>query len=317
MKHENTISSSISFLQSRAWADFQSETLQKKTARVVAGALSGTIIRSPVGYGNYYAYAPHGPSGTYNKESLLAFIEETKKNTLLKNAFFLRIEPFVLFSESLSETLTRAGFRKSAHVQPEETIVLDLTPPEEDILKKMEHNTRYSIRAAARRGVSVVSFSGDEAIKNGVFEVFCELFRETNRRHGLRSYSEDYYRGVTSLRGDCFSKMYVAYHGDAPIAAAIVVFFGERATYLYAASRAGVGNLNAPTLLVWEAIRDAKNSGCVLFDFWGASATKKEWAGVTAFKKSFGGDMIHYAGTWDYPYVAAKYFAYRTLKKIL
>ena len=46
--HENT-HTFVSFLQSAAWAEFQTETLGKKTVRIDAEDLSGIAIRAPVG----------------------------------------------------------------------------------------------------------------------------------------------------------------------------------------------------------------------------------------------------------------------------
>jgi lipid II:glycine glycyltransferase (peptidoglycan interpeptide bridge formation enzyme) len=278
-KHTHT---AVSFLQSAAWAEFQTETLGKKTVRIDAGDLSGIAIRAPVGCGNYYAYVPHGPSGNYTAASLAAFVRNIREYPELRRSFFLRVEPFFGFSKPLSDTLKNAGFRKVTNVQPEETIVLNLLEKEDILLKQMEHNTRYSIRAATRRGVSVAAFSAPDAVSKDAFREFWEMFLETNTRHRLRFYPEAYYRGVCALNGDSFSKTYIAYHEHTAIAAAIVVFFRGRATYLFASSRSGFGNLNAPTLLLWSAILDAKNMGYASFDFWGASDTKKEWAGVTA-----------------------------------
>ena len=314
--HKNTYIA-VSFLQSAAWAEFQTELLGKKTVRIDTENLSGRVIRASVGYGNYYAYTPHGPSGNYTQASLAAFTHAVRENQELRKSFFLRIEPFFRFSAPLSDMLKDAGFTKVNNIQPEETIVLDLLEEEDALLKHMEHNTRYSIRAAARRGVSVTAFSASDAVSKNAFREFWGMFLETNMRHRLRFYPEAYYRGVCALNGDCFSKTYIAYHGNTAVAAAVIVFFHGRATYLYASSRSGFGNLNAPTLLLWSAILDAKKMGYTSFDFWGASDTKKEWAGVTAFKKSFGGTPVRYMGSWDYVYNKPKYIAYTMLKKIL
>jgi lipid II:glycine glycyltransferase (peptidoglycan interpeptide bridge formation enzyme) len=57
--------------------------------------------------------------------------------------------------------------------------------------------------------------------------------------------------------------------------------------------------------LQWEAIKEAKKRGCVLYDFWGYVDPKKEpnhpWAGPTLFKMGFGGNAHEYVKTQDLP----------------
>ena len=58
-------------------------------------------------------------------------------------------------------------------------------------------------------------------------------------------------------------------------------------------------------LLQWEAIREAKNRGCKLYDFWGfvdpQKYSKHPWAGPTLFKMGFGGEKFEYIETQDLP----------------
>ena len=52
----------------------------------------------------------------------------------------------------------------------------------------------------------------------------------------------------------------------------------------------------------WKIIEDAKNSGYEKYDFWGVAATDNPndpWAGVTSFKKSFGGKKVCYEPAYD------------------
>lgn len=306
----------ISLLQSSGWSLFQHDTMGKTVIPISVDGSKGSVIRAPVVFGYYYAYSPYGPVGKYTKESLRSFIHGVSSHEKTKKAFFLRIEPFTMYSEEISNNLTSSGFKKVRSVQPEETMILDLRPSEEEILSHMDHDTRYSIRVAERRGVTVKMYEGKE-LSDDVFLEFWNLFLHTNKRHSLGTYEKKYYKGLFSLHDDCATRLYIAYVDNHPVAAAIVVFFENRATYLYAASARGFGKYNAPTFILWRAIQDAKKSGYEIFDFWGVSTTNKEWAGVTAFKKSFGGELVRYQGTWDYVFNRPKYFAYTTLKKIL
>lgn len=305
----------ISLLQSRGWSEFQRNVLKKDVFRISAGTLEGIVLKSLIGGGQCYAYAPYGPAGRYDAQSIASFVDEVRSRDELKRAFFLRIEPFREYSEEISSALLSSGFRRVSCVQPEETALIDLREEEGKLLSNMEHDTRYAIRTAERRGVNVRSHEGSD-VDTGIFSEFWELFSETNERHALRAYGKEYYEGLLSLGDDCRAKLYFADVEGRVVAAAIIVFFNNRATYLYAASRRGFGRYNAPTYLLWNAIRDAKRSGFSTFDLWGVSSTNKKWEGVTAFKKSFGGSLVRYQGTWDYVFSRPKYLAYRILKKI-
>lgn len=260
----------------------------------------------PLPLGFSYDYAPHGPSSIHLNGEILHDIAEHTRSV---RTLFLRIEPRVEDTPEARGVLAHAGFTRVPDVQPSETRVLDLTKSEAELLNAMEHDTRYAIRAAAKRGVTVTVAREEE--KYTALAAFWELFEATNVRHGLHAYDKRYYEAVAALQGGCFTELFTANREGEVIASAIVAHFGNSAYYLYAASRAGYGKYNAPSLLLWEIIRHAKATGCRTLDLWGASATKKEWHGVTAFKKSFGGSSVKFVGTWDYVYRPLWYLAYR------
>ena len=78
--------------------------------------------------------------------------------------------------------------------------------------------------------------------------------------------------------------------------------------------------LPATIALLVEAIFDAKENGIKYFDFWGIApddAPKSHpWYGFTKFKKSFGGQPVHFAGTYDIVENPAKYHLYQLTRKI-
>jgi lipid II:glycine glycyltransferase (peptidoglycan interpeptide bridge formation enzyme) len=93
------------------------------------------------------------------------------------------------------------------------------------------------------------------------------------------------------------------------IAAAIVVFFGKKATYLHACSDYDKRDYFAPNLLNFEAIKMAKEKGCSIYDFWGADM--KKMPGVTMFKEGFSKDYIIYPKSKD---IIFNFFMYFIIK---
>lgn len=302
------------FLQSSEWGSLQ-RSMGKETKTLDAGELRGLILKNPLPFGFSYYYVPRGPFGDVKDSQRLRAFAAALRRTADPKTLFLRIEPFVEDSRTERGSLREAGFAAAPFVQPKETILLDLSKTEDELLKAMEHNTRYAIRAAERRGVLIRKVS-DPAERKKKFNDFWELFSVTNDRHSLKAFPRDYYERVATLDGGCSSTLFFAEFEGRPIATAIIVRFGTIATYLYAASKSGFGRYNAPSFLLWEAMRAAKADGCDTFDLWGISGTKKKWAGVTSFKKGFGGNETAYVGTWDLPFHKILYRAYMLLGKI-
>ncbi|MEK7547198.1 MAG: peptidoglycan bridge formation glycyltransferase FemA/FemB family protein [Patescibacteria group bacterium] len=306
-----------SFLQSWQWGELQKK-LGRRVLRLNISGLLASTIEQTLPFGQTYIYVPHGPiirdttAGSWS-----SFTKAIAKSEYLKKPIFLRIEPLnrEFGGQPIQKILNEAGFRPAKPVQPKTTLIIDLAKDEKDILEGMEHDTRYSIRTAEKRGVTVEFLSGEDKEKK--FEVFWKIFFDTNRRHGLKTYPKYYYEQVAGLEGECSSKIAIASAEGKEVAAAVFVYFGDRVFYLFAGSMGGYGKFNAPTYLLWQAIRQAKKEGYRHFDFWGVSSENKNWAKITAFKKSFGGEEVDSAGAWDYVFNKPGYLIYNLVKKLV
>ncbi|MFH1225759.1 MAG: peptidoglycan bridge formation glycyltransferase FemA/FemB family protein [bacterium] len=295
------------FLQSDRWANFQEE-LGRKVWRFAGEAI---VIKYPLPFGLGYLYCPRGPIKV-NKE----LIDRLKDLAKKENIIFLRIEP------PAEIDLKKFGFVETAPVQPKNTLILDLQKSEEELLNGFHQKTRYNIRLAEKKGVKV-------KIINDI-EIFCELMKQTVARDNFSSHPKNYYLKLVESK---LAKMFVAEFGGQIMAANLMVFFGDTATYLHGASADEGRNLMAPHLLQWAAIKEAKKQGYKYYDFWGvapaaspASRDKQAgrpvnqpnhpWAGVTRFKEGFGGERVNYVGAWDLPVKKIWYIIYRMIKKL-
>ena len=76
--------------------------------------------------------------------------------------------------------------------------------------------------------------------------------------------------------------------------------------------------LSAGIPLMVAMIMDAREKGLTWFDLFGTApedaGPEHEWYGFTSFKKSFGGEPVSYAGTWDLPVSRAGYTAYGAVR---
>lgn len=315
--NEAVLSRNGSFLQSWEWGSVQ-EALGRKVFRLSTETFSSSVVLYRLPFGRSYLYAPRGPvARDFHSEGLWGeFLAEVHKVRTGEDPTFLRVEPPLEASDAAAHTLQRFGFRETAPLQPKATRVIDLKKSEKQILAEMEHDTRYSIRAAERRGVRVHAVENAEE-KRRVFPEFWRLFEETNARRHLHAYAREYYLRVAELHGECRSTLFLGEAEGNVISAAVAVYFGKTAAYLYAASRAGYGKFNAPTLIVWKLMQDAKQKGCKALDLWGVDPNRAKWKGITAFKESFGGSEIRYAGTWDLVFHRGWYSLYALARRIM
>ncbi len=197
------------------------------------------------------------------------------------------------------------NFRKTKDVQPSKTLILTLAGPEEEILARMHSKTRYNIRLAQKHGVKV-STSND-------IEIFLFLLHQTTKRDKFKAHADEYYRHLLSL-GPSFVKLYFAEYKNKILAANMMVFFGKTVTYLHGASSNQHRPVMAPHFLHWSIISQVKKDGYAYYDFWGIS--QKKWPSLTCFKKSFGGRVVDYPGTYDLVLDKKWYFLYKIGKFI-
>ncbi len=306
-------------LQTWDWGVFQ-ESLGKKILRIDETDFKALLVWQTLPLGVGYWYAPRGPVIRKGADAVRA-IEKFRTVSAERiarepeKALCVRFEPDFLNVPIAEEALLNLKLKRANSVQPHETRIINLRRSESELMHEMEHDTRYAIRAAERRGVSVRLIS-DKHDKQTFFDVFWDIFEETAVRHGLKNYPKDYYRELFGFNGDLRTVVAASYLGKTSINASVIVFFGEEAIYLYSASRTGYGRYNAPSLALWRSIQFAKANGCAVFDLWGVSRKKAGWKGITSFKEGFGGEQIQEPGAWDFPLQPLKYRIYRSLTKL-
>lgn len=166
---------------------------------------------------------------------------------------------------------------------------------------------------------------------------FLRLVKLTAERNKITSHPEEYYRKMFEIIPPEIIKLYIAEYEGKVIAANIVVFYGDTATYLHGASDNEYRNVMAPYLLQWQAIQDAKKAGCVKYDFGGVKIAERSdltptlsllrrgnkgevnsWAGITKFKMGFSPNTkpVEFIGSYDMILSPVKYYLYRIIQKI-
>jgi peptidoglycan pentaglycine glycine transferase (the first glycine) len=311
------------FLQSWYWGEFKKVLGARiwhlgilKNEELVGVCL---LLKTPLVFHNKYVYAPRGPvfSFNLNSEELSAgyqlLTEKIKEIARQEDFIFLKIEPPI--EKPFSLNLEKIDFHSAKSIHPPDTVILDLTKSEERLLSEMHPKTRYNIHLAERKGVKI-EFS--EEAKD--LEVFYELTCAVNKREGITCFPKNYYQKMLEVfSATKAAKLVKAEYQGKIIAINLTIYFGDMATYNHGASSGEFRNVMAPHLLQWETIKQAKKEGYKYYDFRGIAPTddpEHKWAGITRFKKSFGGKSIHYLGTYDLVFKPLHYQLYLLGKKL-
>jgi len=175
-------------------------------------------------------------------------------------------------------------------------------------LAAMKQKTRYNIRLAGRKGISIRKGTAAD------FEQIANMYIETATRDHFTVRPVRYYLDAWQKFYEAgLAQPFLAEFEGRPIAAIIIVRYGNRAIYMYGASTNQERKRMPNHLLQWEAIRWARSEGCDTYDFWGAPDDFVEsdplW-GVWRFKSGFNGQVVRHIGAWDYPARPFWYWTY-------
>lgn len=313
-----------SFLQSYYWGEFQKQYGFKiwRLGIFDEGELKGIalIIKHPPLFGKSYLYCPKGPVlvGGERREArdgmFVLLFEKVREIAQAEDAIFFRLEPQVTPGQffPLEQKLK---LKKAPSVQPQITWVLDLKAPEEKILANMKQKTRYNIHLAEKRDVLVRTSTELKEIDR-----FFSLAQETAKRNKIKTHPKAYYyKMVETLSPARLLKFYIAEYKNKIIGMNLMFIFDKTITYLHGGSSDEFRNVMAPYLLHWQAIKDAKADGMVIYDFGGIAPENDphhQWTGISRFKRGFGGYEVKSAGTFDKVFNASWYGLYRVFRKI-
>jgi peptidoglycan pentaglycine glycine transferase (the first glycine) len=311
-------------LQSAAWGQLKSQFGWQST-RIESGEAVAQILFRQLPLGVTLAYIPKGPTGNWaDLDTCGQLFEQVHHEAKRRRAIFLKVEPDIQLPASQDQTtvLTQCGFTPADSIQPETSIVIDISDDEDMILAAMKQKSRYNIRLARRKEVTIRE--GDETD----LPLFHGLAQETATRDGFGVHSQAYYRAAYQLFApDQCALLFAEFQGQ-PLAALMVFRHQQQAYYFYGASSNIHRNLMPTYLLQWEAIRWAKKHDCTTYDLWGVPNAPAEvleaeftnrsdglW-GVYRFKRGFGGKIVHSAGAFDYVYNPLLYQIYRVYRRM-
>jgi peptidoglycan pentaglycine glycine transferase (the first glycine) len=287
--------------------------------RAAALILLRTLSLTPLGPKLRVMYVPKGPLLQDWADDVLRrmVLDDLIEFARRVGTTFLKIDPDVIIGlgipgtaeeshdpvgKAVLDDLAERGFHFSdEQIQFRNTLMIDLRPSEEELLAQMKQKTRYNIRLAGRKGVTVRC--GTQAD----FSMLYQMYAETSLRDGFTIRNQGYYLDTWEkfmAQDEPSCQPLIAEVQGEPVAAVMIFHFSGKAYYLHGMSGSAHRNKMPNYLLQWEAIKFAKSSGCTWYDLWGAPSTFDEsdsmW-GVFRFKRGLGGQVIRTIGAYDLP----------------
>jgi len=323
----------MDFLQSKIWREFQASV-----GRKVFNIEDVSIIEHKLPLVGKYFYIPRGPE-IHETCNIKHITSELIKLAKEEKSGWIRVEPNDKTLEFIRKNSEYKIVKALHDMQPRETLVMDISKSEEELLSEMKQKTRYNLNLAKKKNIKIFSVSSEQGTVNKYVDEFVRLVKITSERDGIKAHEEKYYRKMVEHIPAENLKIYLAQYDGKIIAANIIIFFQDVAIYLHGASDNEFRNVMAPYLLQWQQIQDAKKESCKKYDFGGIKSeisnsklqifnksqnskfkiqNSGDWVGITRFKLGFSPNTepTRFPGCYDIILKPLNYALYRTLQKI-
>ncbi len=318
-------------LQSWEWGDFKARQTGWQPQRYAFSKNGVVVGMASIGVRRVgpltLLYISKGPALVYDDAALTSdILDWLQAYARRERAIWLKIDPDIIaatgvpgedddavnsIGQSFIALLNKNGWQRGEQIQFRNTIALDLTHSEDEILAAMSQNTRRKVRTAEKKGVTIRPATPDDV------QLLYDLYATTGSRDAFLTRPFSYYGDLwrTFMQAGLAHALIAEFEGQ-PIAHVILFHFGRTCWYFYGASANAERERMPNYALQWASITWAKAQGCTVYDFWGAPTVFTEedrmW-GVYEFKRGFRGTVTRFIGAWDYAPSGLLYRAYTEL----
>lgn len=293
------------FTQSALWAGVKTAwrfeaIVSEDEAGQIKGSL-GVLIRKLPLVPFSVMYAPRGPVCDLHDAAVIADLMKGVRELAARfGAYVFRIdtdtksddEEFISIMQGLGFSIKQNSKTFDA-IQPRYVFRLDINDKSKDeILAGFHSKTRYNIRLAEKKGVSV-RIGSKEDLKD-----FHAIMLETGVRDDFVTRPLSYFERMYDALGGHI-RLYMADYEGKPVAGTLCINYGDKVWYLYGASSNQSRNVMPNYLLQWAMIEWAVEEKKRIYDFRGVSGIVEEGHplyGLYRFKKGFGGEFTEFVG---------------------
>ncbi|MBU0976536.1 MAG: peptidoglycan bridge formation glycyltransferase FemA/FemB family protein [Patescibacteria group bacterium] len=299
-------------LQSCAWGELKKPKWQPVRLGVfdedeVVSILTILTRKIPI-YGKKFGYIPRGIA-VKDEKYLENVIGQITKHEL--HLSHLMIDPNISYNSKLKtqspKLYERIGFKATGlQIQPNRTVVLDLSKREEELLSEMRSKHRQYIRKAEKNGVKIrIGTSFD-------ISSFVRIIEDIGKIKGYVLHEGSYYKKIWDLFGENVD-LFIAEAGSEVVGSYMVLYNENSAFEMYGGCSQKGNELLANYLMKWFTIRHAKKLGKKYYDEWGAEF---KYPGLVQFKEGFGGEVIDFPPQYTYVFDRIGYVVYRVMNKV-
>jgi lipid II:glycine glycyltransferase (peptidoglycan interpeptide bridge formation enzyme) len=285
-------------------------TAQKENKVVAAGL--AVLFVAPGGI-NFF-YCPYGPVAKQWSHELLDELRSFFKPIAKRHgATFVRLD-----SPGLTE-LTRVKpvanhIAVTASLQPRKEWLLDVSGDQEAIWMGLHKHARYNVRLNERANAKLQLFEPSKTPT----EKFFQLMETTAGRNSFSIQSRKYYEAVLSSIPVSSGFVSLCTIDDVPAAIALFAAYDGVMHYVFAGSSNEFRKIAPPYYIMWNAILEAKKRGWHTLNFGGITDSVKSThiAGITGFKKRFGGYEVDHTNPVDLVYKPSRYAVFSLYKRL-
>ncbi len=292
-----------SWAQVKHWWQWHGIVVRRDNGTIVA-AMSILSRKLPLGFS--FAYAPRGPVCDRNDEAVMQVLTAGLQDAAKQNRWLLTyMDPDEKEENTeFCSIMQKLGFAKRhsnafGGIQPHSVFRISLVGKSEDaLLASFALKTRYNIRLAQRRGVTISRYSGNQQIPQEELDSFDALMQTTGKRDCFLVRNRVYFENLLTTMGND-GVLFIAKLNGVPIAGTIALYYGEKAWYLYGASADEHRGTMPNYLLQWNMMCEALGRQCSIYDLRGVPGTgapDDPLYGLYRFKKGFGGTHTRFAG---------------------
>jgi lipid II:glycine glycyltransferase (peptidoglycan interpeptide bridge formation enzyme) len=275
---------------------------------------AGVAVKYDAPGGISFFYCPYGPIvREWNPDlytAIRAFFAPLAKQSgttfvRLDNASLTQLPDVKRIANHLAVT---------ASLQPRAEWLLDISREQDIIWMGMHKHVRYNVRLAERANAKIEFYTPAEAPLN----TFFTLMQTTARRDSFSIQSRQYYEAVLQSVPADNGFVALCTINDKPAAIALFAAYDKMVHYVFASSSNDFRKIAPPYFLIWNSILESKKRGWRILNFGGISDEVKgtHLAGVTGFKKRFGGYEVDHPNPLDLVYKPFKYALFDIYKRI-
>ena len=275
-----------------------------------AVAATGLAVRYDAPGGISFFYCPYGPIVREWRPEFFGALRDFFAPIAIKHkATFVRFDNYPTGMRPVANHVA-----VTASLQPRAEWLLDISAPQDDTWMGLHKHARYNVRLAERANAKLEFFDPAKA----PLDTFLELMRTTAGRDSFSLHQRKYYKAVLQSVPADSGFVALCTIDNKPAAVALFAAYDNVMHYVFAGSSNDFRKIAPPYFVIWNAILEARKRSWHTLNFGGISDDVKgtRLAGVTGFKKRFGGYRVEHPNPIDLVYNRPKYIAFRLYKRV-